>query len=251
MLKKIVAIHDLSGMGKCSLTAAIPILSALKLQCCPFPTAILSNQTCYPKFSFLDLTSEMSTYKKVWSDLNFKFDCIYSGFLGSEKQVEIVCDFIKDNKNIFVVVDPVMGDDGEIYPVFDKNMCLKIKSLVKSAHLVTPNLTEALILLDEDYTCTDLDLDDIVKLAKRISNLGPNKVIITGIVKEDKIINLAYDKYFDKNYITESSFNNISYSGTGDIFTSIVTGMIIRGYELQDSIEKASDFIHKTVTYTS
>ena len=98
-MKKIVAIHDLSGIGRCSLTVAIPILSALKVQCCPFPTAILSSQTGYPEYTFLDLTNEMNKQSKVWENLKVNFDCIYSGFLGSESQVEIVSNFIKENKD--------------------------------------------------------------------------------------------------------------------------------------------------------
>ena len=145
-MKKIVAIHDLSGIGRCSLTVAIPILSALKVQCCPFPTAILSSQTGYPEYTFLDLTNEMNKQSKVWENLKVNFDCIYSGFLGSESQVEIVSNFIKENKNTFIVVDPVMGDDGVMYPIFSEEMRIKIKNLVKIANLTTPNLTEACFL---------------------------------------------------------------------------------------------------------
>lgn len=251
MLKKVVAIHDLSGMGRCSLSVALPILSALKSQCCPFPTAILSNQTGYPKYSFLDLTSEMNTYKNVWANLGVEFDCIYSGFLGSKHQVDIVLEFINDNKNAFVVVDPVMGDNGSIYPIFDNDMCIKVKSLVKYADLITPNITEALILLNEDYSNIDLNINEIISIAKRLSNLGPKKVVITGILDDDKIINLAYEKNTDSHYIIECDYNKISYSGTGDIFTSIITGMIINGFSLYDSVKKASEFIHKSVSYTS
>lgn len=251
MLKKVVAIHDLSGMGRCSLSVAIPILSVLKSQCCPFPTAILSNQTGYPKFSFLDLTPEMSSYKNVWYDLGVEFDCIYSGFLGSKDQVDIVLDFINNNKNAFIVIDPVMGDDGSLYPVFDNLMCIKVKSLIKYANLITPNITEALILLEKNYTNINLSIPEIIDIAKKLSDLGPTKVIITGILLNDKIINLAYEKDTDSHYIVESSFNNISYSGTGDIFTSIVTGMVINNFSLHDSVIKASEFIHKAVSYTS
>lgn len=251
MLKKVVAIHDLSGMGRCSLSVAIPILSALKLQCCPFPTAILSNQTGYPKFSFLDLTSEMYDYKNVWHDLCVDFDCIYSGFLGSRDQVDIVLDFISDNKESFIVVDPVMGDNGSIYPIFDTYMCARIKNLVQYADLITPNITEALILLDKDYSNTNLNIQQIVDIAKNLSNLGPTKVVITGILFDDKILNLAYEKDTDSHYVIESSFNKISYSGTGDIFASIVTGMIINGFNLHDSVKKASEFIHNVVSFTS
>lgn len=251
MIKKVAAIHDLSGIGRCSLTIAIPILSALKVQCCPFPTAILSSQTGYPKYSFLDLTSEMVSYKKVWHELNVDFDCIYSGFLGSENQIDIVSDFINDNKNSLVIVDPVMGDNGCLYPIFNKTMCDKIKNLVKHSNIVTPNITEALILTESDYTQINLCKDELISLAKKVSNLGPSKVVITGIILDNKIHNLTFDKNSNEVYFTSADFNNISYSGTGDLFTSILTGMILNGHSLKYSVDIASQFIHKVVLYTS
>ena len=251
MIKKVAAIHDLSGIGRCSLTVAIPILSALKIQCCPFPTAILSSQTGYPKYSFLDLTSEMVSYKKVWNELNIDFDCIYSGFLGSEDQIDIVSDFINDNKNSLVIVDPVMGDNGCLYPIFNKNMCNKIKNLVKHSNIVTPNITEALILTESDYTQINLCKDELISLAKKVSDLGPSKVVITGIILDNKIHNLAFDKNSNEVYFTSTDFNNISYSGTGDLFTSILTGMILNGHSLKYSVDIASQFIHKSILYTS
>lgn len=130
-MKKIASINDLSGIGRCSLTANIPIISSLKIQCCPFPTAVLSSQTQYDEFSFLDLTEEMIEYSKVWKNLNLEFDCIYSGFLGSKKQIDIVSKFIDDNKNSFIVIDPILGDNGILYPTFDYNMCTSIKKLVE------------------------------------------------------------------------------------------------------------------------
>ncbi|XTR38871.1 pyridoxamine kinase [Paraclostridium tenue] len=251
MIKKVAAIHDLSGIGRCSLTVAIPILSALKIQCCPFPTAILSSQTGYPKYSFLDLTSEMVSYKKVWNELNVDFDCIYSGFLGSEDQIDIVSDFINDNKNSLVIVDPVMGDNGCLYPIFNKTMCNKIKNLVKHSNIVTPNITEALILTESDYTQINLCKDELISLAKKVSDLGPSKVVITGIILDNKIHNLAFDKNSNEIYFTSTDFNNISYSGTGDLFTSILTGMILNGHSLKYSVDIASQFIHKSILYTS
>ena len=145
-VKKVATINDLSGIGRCSLTAALPILSTLGVQCCPFPTAILSSQTEFDKFSFLDITNEMNNYKNVWKELNINFDCIYSGFLGSEKQIDIVLDFVLDNKDSLIVIDPVMGDNGILYDTFTENMCNKMKELVSIASIVTPNLTEACIL---------------------------------------------------------------------------------------------------------
>ena len=127
MIKKVAAINDMSGIGKCSLTVAIPILSALKTQCCPYPTAILSSQTGYPKFTYLDLTHQMEEYGKTWEELNVSFDTIYSGFLGSIDQIDMVCEFIENNKNAYIIVDPVMGDGGDYYQTFDDNICAKIK----------------------------------------------------------------------------------------------------------------------------
>lgn len=251
MLKKVAAIHDLSGVGRCSLTVAIPILSALKVQCCPFPTAILSSQTGFSEYSFLDLTNEMNKYKKVWSKLDIHFDCIYSGFLGSQNQVDIVSKFIDDNKNSLVIVDPVMGDDGDLYPIFDDEICSKIKSLVQKSDIVTPNLTEALILIGENLNNTNLDKSNLVRIAKEVSNLGPSMVVITGIKIEDKIYNLSFDKSLDETYFTSSHFNNVSYSGTGDIFTSILVGMILNGHSLKNSVIKANNFISNVISYTS
>ena len=120
MQKKIAAINDLSGIGKCSLTVAIPIISALGVQCCPLPTAILSSQTGYPHFTFLDFTSEMKNYTDTWKKLNLSFDTIYSGFLGSIEQIDLVIEFISKNPDAFIVVDTVMGDEGQIYSVFSE-----------------------------------------------------------------------------------------------------------------------------------
>ena len=150
-MKKVAAINDLSGIGKCSLTVAIPILSALKVQCCPFPTAILSSQTGFSQYTFLDLTDEMEKYSSVWKNLGLEIDTIFSGFLGSIHQIDIVSNFIKENPNSMVIVDPVLGDDGVLYPIFDKNTCEKMKDLVKLSDLITPNLTEACLLTNVEY----------------------------------------------------------------------------------------------------
>ncbi|WP_330666325.1 pyridoxamine kinase [Romboutsia lituseburensis] len=250
-MKKIAAINDLSGIGRCSLTVALPIISALKVQCCPFPTAILSSQTGYPEYTFLDFTNNMSNYYSVWKNLNINFDCIYSGFLGSKEQIDIVCKFICENKDSFVIVDPVMGDEGKLYPVFDIDMCKKIKNLVKHADLVTPNLTEACLLTDNEYKKDTFSELEIINIAKDICKLGPRKVIITGIISNDNIINLAYDKDLDKYFVTSIKYNNKSYSGTGDIFTSIVSGLLMRDYSLEEATKEATMFISEVVNYTS
>lgn len=250
-LKKVAAIHDLSGLGRCSLTVAIPILSTLGVQCCPYPTAVLSNQTGFDKFSFLDMTSEMDNYRQVWNGLGFEFDCIYTGFLGSKKQIDIVLKFIKENKDSLVVIDPVMGDNGILYDIYDDEMCKMMKKLIVDADIITPNLTEACILCDLDYKTFKINNESLRSLTKQLASIGPKKIIITGILIDDLICNFAYDKDSDEFLIFKCKFNNKSYSGTGDIFTSIITGLLLNGHTIKYSIKKATDFICSVIDYTS
>ena len=250
-VKKVATINDLSGIGRCSLTAAIPVLSALGVQCCPYPTAILSAQTGFDKYTFLDMTSEMIKYKENWNELRIKFDCIYSGFLGSENQVDIVLDFVKESEKTLIVVDPVLGDHGVVFDIFTEEMCRKMAKLVSIANIVTPNLTEACILTGEVYDEKMTSDERVVEIAKKIARMGPEKVIITGVIRDDKIYNYAYDKKEDKYFVISADFNNKSYNGTGDIFTSIIIGLILNGHDLKYSVKKAAEFIYKTINFTS
>ena len=250
MLKKVAAINDLSGIGKCSLTVAIPILSALKVQCCPFPTAILSSQTGFSEYTFLDLTEEMKQYSNTWKNLNLKIDTICSGFLGSIDQIDIVRNFINENPQSFVIVDPVLGDNGLLYPIFNEKTCIKMRDLVMHSNLITPNITEACLLLNKEFK-NDFTEDEIISIAKSLSNLGPEKVIITGIIRDDKIYNFSYDKKSKKSFTYGLKYNKCSYSGTGDIFVSIICGLITNNYDLDFAVKTASDFIYKCVSYTS
>ena len=149
--KKIAAIHDLSGFGRSSLTMIIPILSHMQLQVCPLPTAILSTTTEFPDFHFHDLTNEMIKIAEHWGELNLKFEAIYSGFLGSDRQIDIVRDFIDKfrQKDQLIVVDPVLGDNGKLYPSITSKMVAGMRSLISKADIITPNISEALFLLDK------------------------------------------------------------------------------------------------------
>lgn len=250
-VKKVAAIHDLSGVGRCSLTAAIPILSVLGVQPCPYPTAILSCQTGYDDFTFLDMTSEMSKIKDSFKVNNIKFEGIYSGFLGSIEQVEIVCDFIKENNQAMVFVDPVMGDHGEIYKTYSTEMCDEIKKLVTLANVVTPNLTEACILTGENYCDFKFEEQSLKNLAEEISKLGPNKVIITGIGYENYVYNYAYDSDTKKGYLAKAVYDGNHYSGTGDVFASILCGLLLKDKSLEYAVNKATDFISEAIKITS
>lgn len=248
--KKIACVNDISGVGKCSLTVALPIISALKCQCCPLPTSVLSSQTGYPKYTFTDLTDSMQSYIDVWHDLGQKFDTIYSGFLGSTEQIKIVENLINLNKNSFVIVDPVLADLGVLFPIFDDNHVKEMKKLVSMADLITPNITEANLLADRKSDSFDYNDEELLQLCRDLSKIGPNSVIITGFETNGCIMNICYDSSKDKITKIGNKYNKLSFSGTGDIFTSIVTAMVSRSFDINESVQCATDFIYDAVNYT-
>lgn len=249
--KRVVVINDLSGLGKCSLTVSISILSALNIQPCPIPTAILSNQTQFSEYSFYDFTNNMKDYIRIWEKQKEKFDAIYTGFLGAYNQIDIILEFIKKQRDALIIVDPVMGDNGEIYEIYNKDMCNKMKELVSLSYIVTPNITEACILANEKLNIEDLTNDYLKRLGKKIASLGPKYVIITGIINKNKISNVLYDKEKNEIYRITTKFNNTSYSGTGDIFASMLTALILNNNSVHKSMEITTNFISKAIQYTN
>ena len=248
-IKKVAVINDLSGIGRCSLTAAIPILSVLGVQPCPIPTAVLSNQTNFDSFTFKDLTDELKPYTEAISKLNIKFDCVYSGFLGSLKQIDMVYDFIKKNKEALIVVDPVMGDNGLLYETFNYEICERIKELVKISDIITPNLTEACILSGVKYT-KNKTKEEVLEIAKALGKFGPEKIIITGVIIDEDFCNIYYDNISDKIFISKINHIEESYSGTGDLFTSIIIGLLLNNHSLEYSINKSGEFLYNVIKYT-
>ena len=187
-VKKVVAVHDLSGVGRVSLTVVIPILSSMGFQVCPLPTAVLSSHTQYPEFSFLDLTDEMPKIISEWKKLEVQFDAFYTGYLGSPRQIHIVSDFIDDFRRPdgLVVVDPVLGDNGRLYANFHESMIDEMKHLITKADVVTPNLTELFYLLGIPYKEMNTD-EELKSYLRRLSDCGPEVVIVTSIpVRDDK-----------------------------------------------------------------
>lgn len=249
--KRIAVINDISGFGRCSVSVALPIISAMKIQCCPLPTAILSAHTGFPDFYFNDYTPHMRAYMNNWNELNIDFDGIYTGFLGSKEQIDIVIEFIKMFKkdNTVVIVDPVMGDYGKIYSTYTKEMCDEMKRLIEYADLITPNLTEACNLLDIPYPDKSLDPAELEIIAKDLCNRGPSKVVITGLQHDGNIQNYIYEVGKPSKIINVEKIGE-DRSGTGDVFTSIVASNIVKGEDLVASVEKATNFISKTIDYT-
>lgn len=253
-VKRIAAIHDLSGFGKVSLTVAIPILSSMGFQVCPLPTAVLSSNTEMPGFQFVDLTEHMRSFIAHWKAMKLTFDAIYSGFLGSHLQIEIVKDFIDHFKapGQLVVVDPVLGDDGKLYDSMTPDMVSEMKTLISRADVITPNLTEACALLDLKYH-EKMTETEVKKVLKALSEKGPRIVIITNVNKSDRkklTFVYAYNSADRRFWKVQCDYIPANYPGTGDAFTSVVTGCLMQGDSLPIALDRAVQFISTAVRAT-
>ena len=245
--KKIALINDYTGFGRCSVAVQLPVISKLKVQCCTLPTSIFSNHTGFNEYCFMDYTAYMKEYIEMWRKLNLEFSGICTGFLGSQDQIQIVSDFIKEFKteNTMVIVDPVMGDYGKAYATYTESMCVNMYSLVSHANIVTPNLTEACILTNTPYK-ENWKIKELEKIAQDVSSIGPSKVVITGIPQKSFICNLCYEKNGDIG-IVKTHRVGTSRSGTGDIFSAIIAADAVNGIDFKTSVKKASRFIKKCI----
>lgn len=251
---RVAAIHDLSGFGRSSLTIVLPVLSAMGVQASPLPTALLSTQTSgFGDYFFLDLSDEMIKIADHWRKININFDAVYSGFLGSGRQVEIVSDFIDDfgPGGQFVVVDPVMGDDGKTYGPCGSDIIKAMKKLIKKADIITPNFTEACLLLDTEYR-TSIKVPLLKDWMRKLSDIGPDKVVFTSVPVDDKSRSFvfAYDRAFDTFWKVSCSYIPAAYPGTGDIFTSVLTGALLQGDSLPIALDRAVQFVSLAIRST-
>ena len=245
--KKIAVINDFSGFGRCSIAVALPILSVMKVQCCPLPTSIFSNHTGFPSYFFEDYTSRMVPYMQEWKKLDLHFNGICSGFLGSKEQIEIVKKIFKEFKTeeTQIIVDPVMGDYGKPYPTYTEEMCGEMKKLVEFADILTPNVTEACVLTDTPYK-EKWKIEEIQEMAEKIHAMGPKKIAITGIVQGGFIANFCYEEG-QQPKVLRTHKEGTQRSGTGDIFASIIAADAVNGVPFYKSVKKASDFIKKCI----
>ncbi|WP_251859745.1 pyridoxamine kinase [Clostridium sp. Marseille-Q2269] len=246
--KKVAAIQDISGYGRASLTTVIPIISLMGSQVCPIPTAVLSTHTGgFGNPEIIDLTGNLQNYIKHWEQLHLCFDCIYSGYLGSVDQINIISDFIKyfKNEDTLVVIDPVMGDNCELYSAIDYNMVHKMREFIKLAHVISPNYTEACYLLDMDCSHYKVSEKEVKEMLVSLSHMGPENVIITSVPLYDNIIATAsYNKTKKEFYIAKADKLNANYPGTGDAFTSVIVGSLLNKEDIKDAVDKAVDFIN-------
>jgi len=232
----------------------IPILSTMGIQVCPLPTAVLSTHSKFKNYHFVDLTDQMDDYIRHWKELGLSFDAIYSGFLGSHRQINTVMDFMShfSQKDQLIVVDPVLGDDGSLYGPLSEDMVREMQSLIRKADVITPNLTEAALLLDKAYA-PYISLPEIRDWIAELAEKGPRIVIVTGIHETEdrsKTSVIAYNKRDDRFWKVICEYLPASYPGTGDAFTSVIVGSLLQGDSLPIALDRAVQFISLGVRAT-
>jgi pyridoxine kinase len=248
LVKRVAAIHDLSGFGRTSLAVVIPILSTMGVQVCSLPTAVLSTHTGgFKGYHFVDLTEHMEAMIEHWQELGIEFDCIYTGFLGSPRQVEIISRFIDgfSQEKPLIVIDPVMGDDGKLYQTMSEQMVKEMKDFIGKANIITPNFTEAAYLLGEKFYL-DISVKEIKEWLVRLSEMGPEIVIITSVPDCKAAKNtcvMAYDRLAGRFWKVSCVYIPANFPGTGDTFTSVVVGSILQGDSLPIALERGVQFI--------
>ncbi|MBO7088411.1 MAG: pyridoxamine kinase [Fibrobacterales bacterium] len=249
--KKIALINDITGFGRCSVAVMAPVVSAMKIQAVAVPTAILSTHTQFPRYFFDDYTPRMRDYIQTYKDLDMSFDAIATGFLGSVDQVDIVVDFIKTfgKKGAFTLVDPVMGDYGRLYRTYTPALCDKMKDLVRFADVLTPNLTELCSLMDVDYRDGDFSNDELEAMCRRLSSLGPRHIVVTGIRRgETQIMNFVFSRGEAPRTVMADRIGG-DRSGTGDVISAVIAGMLLNGHGFHDSVKQAAEFASKCIAY--
>ncbi len=252
-MKKAVTIQDISCFGKCSLTAALPIMSAMGIETAVIPTAVLSTHTGgFTGYTFRDLTDDIPMIAQHWKKLNLHFNAIYTGYLGSKKQVDIISGFFDDfrTEDTVVVVDPVLGDAGRFYSGFDMNFTAEMKKLCSRADYIIPNMTEASFLLDIPFS-ENYDEDYVKAVLRGLSEIGCKTPVLTGVHYDNRQQGAAaYDSKNDKFYFSFSPNFERPVHGTGDIFASVFTGAAVLGKPLQKMLDTAVCYTYDCIEAT-
>ena len=249
--KKILTIQDISCVGQCSLTVALPILSACGNETCILPSAVLSTHTGgFSGFAFRDLTDDMPLIQKHWQKEGIKFDAIYTGYLGSIKQIGYVQNILNTmgNETCIKIVDPAMADNGKLYSIFDSNYVEAMKPLCGSADILLPNITEACFLTDTEYK-EDYDEEYVKELCLKLTALGAKTVVLTGVGFTPDTTGAAVYENGEISYYTHHKFAKGSH-GTGDIYASAFTGALLRGKTVYGSAKIAADYTYKCIENT-
>ena len=250
-LPRVMAIHDLSGYSHTSLMAVIPLLNTMQINVSALPTAVLSSNTEHPGFEMSDCTNQMIKTLNHWNRLGLNFDAIYSGFLHSEKQVLLVNRILQTmtKRSTLKVVDPVMADNGCLYDCFGTAIIKAMQRLIKQADIITPNLTEAAFLLNEPYFSA-IDESQLQDWCRRLAALGPKQVVITNVPVgkgHNYTSVLCYDNGKKLYHKAVCRYLPVNYPGTGDIFTTVLTGLLLKGRDLFSAIDVTVQFVSKAI----
>lgn len=253
-MKRIVSIQDISCVGKCSLTVALPIISAAGVEAAILPTAVLSTHTAFKEgFTFHDLTSEITPISEHWKKEKFEFDAIYTGYLGSFEQIDLVKKFFDDFKgpDTAIVVDPAMADNGCLYKGFTEDFAKAMATVCAKADVILPNLTEACFMLGEEYIGEGYSRDYIENILKKLAALGPRYAVLTGMsFEEGKLGVMCYDKEKDEIFEYYNEHLPVSFHGTGDIYASSFTGALMNGLTVYEALAVAVEYTLECIRCT-
>ena len=249
--KRVAVINDVTGFGRCAAAVAQPIISAMTRYLRVVPTAILSVHTGFPDYFLHDFTPYLREYIDSWEKTGITFDGICSGFIGSKEQIALVADFFERFKKegTLAVVDPVMGDYGKLYSSYTEEMCREMRRLLPFADVLTPNLTEACRMLDLDYHHVDMSPESLYDICQALSEQGPERVVITGLQQGERIFNYVYEKNKNAKLIATRKIGG-DRSGTGDVFSSIVTGALLQEDDFEKAVRRAIAFLDKAIAFT-
>ena len=255
-VKRVAAVNDLSGFGRCSLTVSIPILSAMGYQVCPVPTAVLSSHTGYPGPLVRDFSGDMAAYLAHWESLGLTFACGYTGFLGHPEQADVLVPFLMRlrEQGALRLVDPAMADHGRLYSSCSPALVPAMGRLVALASVATPNLTEACLLTGSDYSLV-MEAPDrrrvVAQMARQILDAGCGAVVITGVESGDLIANCVLtDSDAEPVWVCDHRVDR-HFAGTGDVFASVLCGWLLRGMPLVDAVGQATAFVYETTAATA
>ncbi len=244
-IPRIAAVHDLCGYGKCSLGVAIPVLSAAGCDVCPVPTGLFSSHTAFPGWYMHDTTDILPDYLAAWKGIGVEIDAIYSGFLGAPEQVDIIRNIYETYPNALRVVDPVMADHGKVYPTYTPELCQAMADLAKDADILTPNLTEASIILGREWPGTDITDEQADEMLRALVDLGSKYVVLKGIQREGETLihNFVGGKDMDTVEV-HNEYLPYMLHGTGDVYASCVLAAVMAGLSLEEAVEFAGNFVH-------
>ncbi len=250
-MKRIVTIQDISCVGKCSLTVALPIISATGVEAAIIPTAVLSTHTMFKNFTCKDLDDQILPIAKHWKDEGITFDAFYTGYLASAQQIGKVISLINDLKQDenLVIVDPAMADNGKLYPAFDEEFPHEMAKLCAQADIILPNITEACYMTDTPYRA-DYDETFAKEVVEKLAAQGAKKVVLTGAAFDGKYGVLLYDSETKKYFTYFQEKIDAAFHGTGDIFSSAFTGLLVSGKSIEESIKIAADYTAECIRIT-